>query len=37
MQTTNQQQDTQITITTQTAPKLITSQDQIMHEYPDVF
>ena len=36
-QTTNQQQDTQITITTQTAPKLITSQDQIMHEYPDVF
>ena len=37
MQTTNQQQDTQITITTQTVPKLITSQDQIMHEYPDVF
>ena len=37
VQTTNQQQDTQITITTQTVPKLITSQDQIMCEYPDVF
>ena len=36
-QTTNQQQDTQITITTQTVPKFITSQDQIMHKYPDVF
>ena len=36
MQTTNQQQDTQITISTQTAPKLITSQDQIMHEYPEI-
>ena len=36
-QTTNQQQDTQITITTQIVPKLITSQDQIMHEFPDVF
>ena len=37
MQTTNQQPGTQISITTQTVPKLITSQDQIMHEYPDVF
>ena len=36
-QATNQQQDTQITITTQTTPKLITSQYQIMHEYLDVF
>ena len=35
MQTTNQQQDAQVTITT--APKLVTSQDQIMHEYLDVF
>ena len=35
MQTTNQQQDTQVT--TATASKLITSQDQIMCEYPDVF
>ena len=35
VQTTKQQQDTQITTTT--APKLVTSQDQIMHEYPDVF
>ena len=37
MQTINQQQGIQITITTQTVPKLITSQDQIMYEYPDVF
>ena len=37
MQTTNQQLGTQISITTQTVPKLITCQDQIMHEYPDVF
>ena len=34
-QTTSQQQDTQFTITT--VPKLVTSQDQIMHEYPDIF
>ena len=33
--TTNQQQDTQVT--TITVPKLVTSQDQIMHQYPDVF
>ena len=37
MQTTNQPEDAQFTITTQIANKLITSQDQIMHEYPDVF
>ena len=35
MQTSNQQQDAQVITTT--APKLVTSQDQIMHEYPDVF
>ena len=35
MQTANQQQDTQVTITT--APKLVTSQDQIICEYPDIF
>ena len=35
MQTTNQQQGAQVTTTT--APKLVTSQDQIMCEYPDVF
>ena len=35
MQTTNQQQDAQVTTTT--APKLVTRQDQIMCEYPDVF
>ena len=35
MQTTNQQQGAQVTTTI--VPKLITSQDQIMHEYPDVF
>ena len=35
MQTTNQQQDAQVTTTT--APKLVTSQDQIMCEYLDVF
>ena len=34
-QTTNQQQNVQVTTTT--APKLVTSQDQIMCEYPDVF
>ena len=37
VQTTNQPEDTQSTITTHTVHKLITSQDQIMHEYPDVF
>ena len=35
MQTTNQQQDAQVTTTT--VAKLVTTQDQIMHEYPDVF
>ena len=35
VQTTNQQQDAQVTTTK--ALKLVTSQDQIMHEYPDVF
>ena len=35
VETTIQQQDTQVTITT--APKLVTSQGQIVHEYPDVF
>ena len=35
VQTTNQQQDAQVTTTT--APKLVTTQDQIMLEYPDVF
>ena len=35
LQTTNQQQDTQVTITT--APKLVTSQDRIVHEYLDIF
>ena len=34
MQTTKQQQDAQVTRTT--VPKLVTSQDQIMYEYPDV-
>ena len=34
MQTANQLQDTQVTTTT--VPKLVTSQDQIMHEYPNV-
>ena len=37
-QTTNQPEDTQSTIIMHTIHKLITSQeDQIMHEYPDVF
>ena len=35
MQTTNQQQDVQVTIPT--VPKVVTSQDQIMHECPDLF
>ena len=35
VQTTNQQQDAQVTITT--VSKLVTSQEQIMHEYPDIF
>ena len=35
MQTTKPQQDTQVTTTT--VPKLVTSQDQIMHEYPAAF
>ena len=35
MQTTNQQQDDQVTTTT--VPKPVTSQDQIMCKYPDVF
>ena len=35
-QTTNQQQDVQVTTPT-TVPKLLTTQDQIMCEYPDVF
>ena len=34
-QTSDQHQGTQITTTT--VPKLVTTQDQIMHEYPDVF
>ena len=34
-QTSNQHQGTQVT--TIKAPKLVTTQDQIMHEYPDVF
>ena len=34
VQTTTQQQDAQVTTTT--VPKLVTSQDQIMCEYPDV-
>ena len=34
VQTANQLQDTQVTTTT--VPKLVTSQDQIMHEYPNV-
>ena len=33
-QTTNQQQDAQVTTTT--VPKLVTSHDQVMLEYPDV-
>ena len=36
-QTKNQPEDTQFIITMQTVHKLITSQNQIMHEYPDVF
>ena len=35
MQISNQQQDAQVI--TATAPKLVTTQDQIMHGYPDVF
>ena len=35
VQTTSQQQDTQVPTTT--VPKLVTSQDQIMHGYLDVF
>ena len=35
MQTTTQQQDAQVT--TATVPKLVTSQDQIVPEYPDGF
>ena len=35
MHTTNQQQDAQVTLTT--VPKLVTSQDQIMCQYLDVF
>ena len=35
MHTTNQQQEAHATTTT--VPKLVTSQDQIMHEYTDVF
>ena len=34
-QTPNQHHNTQATTTT--APKLVTTQDQILHEYPDVF
>ena len=34
-QTTNQQQDAQVTITT--VPKLVTSQEQIICKYPDIF
>ena len=34
-QTSNQHQGTQVTTTT--VPKLVTTQDQIMHEYPNVF
>ena len=37
VQTTNQPEDAQLTITMQIANKLITSRDQIMHEYPDDF
>ena len=37
VQTTNQPEDTQSTIITHTVCKLITCQNQIMHDYPDAF